>query len=1077
MIFSAIAVGLSGALGLAGAAAITGLQVAVFAGSVIYQNMRQNQLKREADKRKQVSVPVLGEPFYLPLCYGRVKVAGGITRVRVSNNYNHADIDAAVRGLSLSNGAVFANVATDNKSYLFVQQAICFGGINRIIDVEVDSKNWDQEELKFGQRMHFYYDGTIADPMATANATPATNLFTSTCYMSGAFRLNRESYQYSGVPAVAVYLEGQLVPSVVKTGSVYTVSPTKTYSNNPARVLLDYLTNPVYGRGLPATSLDLKTFYDATIICDRVAMTEVPTDGRIFGRRPAEENEDGDITYNEETPPRDLPLYECNAVIDTERSIRENIELILESMNEADLIWSGGLYKLTVQYPKNQSDQDQLVVMEVTENNMVRDTVTITWPDASTRYAQITAQFRNENENFVDDSVSWPETYDAVYNTYVAEDYNTVLRSDVYLPCTTDPNHARAKAEQMVRTSRNSYSLSFTMNKDGVLLEPGDIIRVTNPTSYINNEDFKVTSVKVNSDFTANIEAAKFNWSNFAFNVNDTKAYVNKVNYFTGVRRPTNIVAQKGSDANNVTRSIKLSWDPVANASEFVVDYYDENGFYDLFSGWWSNPDQLYTSLGVTKDNSFNVFGVPNGTYVFRVRTRSNLGRLSKGGVTKFTYVQNNPPTPTVPTLTEELYYTNVASGVKSKVKVSWILNDNSLEEINTAKYSVSYKLATGTNWISIGDTSGDFVYLSDLTAGYYVVRLQAISYAGFTSAPVEAYITVVGLAAIPANPSSVTLTNGTGDLSTLFWAASTDLDVLHGGSVEVRFAPSIGGIDNWNTAYEVIKRLPGSATHASVSSMTGTYFVKFADSSGNFCANAISVENDYSGHNFTQSASYLNAAFGGFKTNCTLVSSTLTQTAGFDQMKYRFLPYPADLGEITAFKVVIGYTGSCTTRGTLVSDYISIAKLESFDGPLGQGVISLQIQTSNDDITYTPWLKLTSGTYTGRYVRLQLVADTADTNSFYQFTAITAKILSKKQIQQGTVSSSATVDTTVTFPVAFYGGTAGATLPTITAHPVGGAAGDNVVIVSRSKTNFVVSVYNAGARVVRTLDWTAVGI
>jgi hypothetical protein len=150
---------------------------------------------------------------------------------------------------------------------------------------------------------------------------------------------------------------------------------------------------------------------------------------------------------------------------------------------------------------------------------------------------------------------------------------------------------------------------------------------------------------------------------------------------------------------------------------------------------------------------------------------------------------------------------------------------------------------------------------------------------------------------------------------------------------------------------------------------------------------------------------------------------------------------------------------------------------MTSFSGPVGSGYVRFYVSYSEDNITFTPYSLITSATLTGRYFKIRVNANTADSNSFFQFTSLSLIIDIKNKNYRGNTTTSSSADTVVTFPTPFYGGISGTVVPTVAVTPVGGSSGDNVVVVARSKTSFTVSVYNAGARVVRDIDWHASGI
>jgi hypothetical protein len=552
--------------------------------------------------RVHVVGPGQAQIFYWP--NGGVNFAGSIGAI----------IKNLLSGLGI--GSMSGNLGGDKAEFLYVQQALCFGGINRVIDVEVDDQIWNEPKLQYGQRIHVYKNGNVADSMASANGIPSTNVFTNTCYSSSVFRLNRDEYQYNGSPNVIFYVEGMRVYDIVDLGGgSYGLSSEKVYSNNPALVLLDYLLSTNYGLKLSVNQVNLETFYKAKAICNRVVRNSIPVDGKVNGRRPDIENEDGSVTTSPAIPNRAMPLYECNIVLDTERAIRENVELILESMPGSELIWSGGVYKLSLIAPRTSEELQDLIAANLTSADIIKGQVDLAWPDSNSRYNQVVARFRNEFENFTDDTVTWPLSYSPVYNAYLEEDSGKLLKTEVYLPAVTDPYHALAVAEELVRTSRASMTVKCTVGKKGLFLEPGDIVTITSDVLGLNDEILRVNSVTLSSNMTAELELTEFDLNTLAWNVDDNIAFLPKFLFSRAVTKPAAALFTPNPQGDVVPGV--LSWDlvPEITISDYVLEYAitPEPGF-----------EPVWQILGTKNSSPYSLQPLPTGWYRFAVTSRED---------------------------------------------------------------------------------------------------------------------------------------------------------------------------------------------------------------------------------------------------------------------------------------------------------------------------------------------------------------------------------------------------------------------------------------------------------------------
>ena len=451
------------------------------------QRRQQEEAATRADAAKGTSIVVEGEITPLRVLYGRNLVGGNRVYHQTFNTYTHAAIDAS--GTEFISGPLTGTVGGSKHEFLITQQAICIGGIAACYNVDIDNKKlngefvnefnevvyeateipvhvpavghwlydgwsgaarealpdvWVEDAAAYdttqlapgvtkvdpythGLRVNVYMDGGIADPMMTANdSNRAASTFTNTAFATCVYRYNRDEPQFSGVPTAQFYVEGMKVYSIIGNYGARTLSASKTYSNNPALCLLDYLLSPLYGRGLTVSDIDLDSFSYAARVCNRVVRTNVPRTGGLWGKK---------------TTQRDIYLYECNLGLDTSKPLRDNIETLLSTMGSVELVWSSGKYKLQLKYPvvfgaathnigdivqynnslfRSLIDSNQYipivgiywedaVTAHITDDDIIRDGETsVSWPNAGTRLNFVTIRFLNESKDFKEDSVTWP---------------------------------------------------------------------------------------------------------------------------------------------------------------------------------------------------------------------------------------------------------------------------------------------------------------------------------------------------------------------------------------------------------------------------------------------------------------------------------------------------------------------------------------------------------------------------------------------------------------------------------------------------------------------------------------------
>jgi hypothetical protein len=218
--------------------------------------------------------------------------------------------------------------------------------------------------------------------------------------------------QFSSAPEFQFLVTGQPVKAYSTAGAELGVA---SNISNSAWVLLDYLTNVTYGAGVPLSEVDVASFAAAAEICDRFIDNGATftTAGLFFSKT------------GRDVVSRKIRLFECNLVVDTGKSIRDNIEKILSTMTGAILIWSGGQYKLRLSHFVNDEQEAAAFanVPTITDDELTLDQqIEIVWPEAASKLNKCAVHFRNEGVNFKEDSIEWPMSI-------LSQTYSNVVQS------------------------------------------------------------------------------------------------------------------------------------------------------------------------------------------------------------------------------------------------------------------------------------------------------------------------------------------------------------------------------------------------------------------------------------------------------------------------------------------------------------------------------------------------------------------------------------------------------------------------------------------------------------------------
>ena len=515
------------------------------------------------------------------------------------------------------NGKMLSSQDGTKREYFAVEQALCFGPINGVVHLLVEGKDWDHPNFSESIRIIVHKDGGNADTLMVANHQRNDAKFTHAAHMAGIFKLNRDDPQFNGgAPEVQAIIEGMLVRTIVGDPGNYELSSNKVYSNNPAYCLLDYLTNTVYGRGVPVSQLDLDSFKRAAEICDIPVSRFDSTLGSL--------KLEGDY-WRRKGVAREYRLFECNIGLSSAKPVRENVELLLETMGMAELVWSAGKYSLQLMHPMPVVDgwvfnADEIgyfsatneykrwddtqwvddVVAHVTDDDIVRARdITFSWPGAQSRQNLVTVKFNNEAKGFSEDTATWPKRYSAIHTQFLAEDGGVPLETEAFEAGITDYYHALAKAEQRVRVSRRSTNYQLTLIRKHSNLETGDLVRIESGVLGVPGEVVRVESVKLEENGDVTLEAYSYNCLDLAWNAKDTEVvevpniYSEDIGQATGLHFNPSVNTLAGSSGT-------LYWTAADDSA--VIDY-----------------TVMYSTEAaelVTKNTSWTVLGKVRGTFM-----------------------------------------------------------------------------------------------------------------------------------------------------------------------------------------------------------------------------------------------------------------------------------------------------------------------------------------------------------------------------------------------------------------------------------------------------------------------------
>lgn len=233
---------------------------------------------------------------------------------------------------------------------------------------------------------------------------------------------------------------------------------------------------------------------------------------------------------------------------------------------------------------------------------------------------------------------------------------------------------------------------------------------------------------------------------------------------------------------------------------------------------------------------------------------------------------------PGAPSVVETTYETSGSAGVKSRATVSWTAVVDPLVK----SYEVSWKNVVDADYKIVAVPNGTALNVDDLEAGLFLFAVR--SFNGIVRSDWSPYTTktLLGLTAPPADATGFSLIASNG-FAVARWDLSPDLDVKIGGRAIIRHSPLTTGA-TWEDGILIsgtvdLPGFPGDTVMSPPLPLkSGTYLLKFRDSSGNYSANEASfVVTEGMVTGFTTLVTITeDATFAGAKTDTVVNGSNL---------------------------------------------------------------------------------------------------------------------------------------------------------------------------------------------------------
>jgi hypothetical protein len=357
---------------------------------------------------------------------------------------------------------------------------------------EVTNTNDGQtpDEYTFGD---IYFGGKLVTFQGNGY-TVASLTDTSTGIVDTTVNGRIEFYLYSNGSNSPVNSPYTAIEVLQASGLVYTWDNTKLMSNCAFAILHLSYSQSANIRGLEATKFQITNprsstgdcFYDYLINTRygcAISANQINTDSldalTVYSN--------GSFSYiDADGYPQTQARFKFNGTLDTNKTVMQNLQDMatccdcLIKYNEITAQWG-----VIVQKP------DYETVMDITDSNMI-SAISITPLDIAASYNVIEAKFPDESNQDAFNSSTFDLSQINPELLYPNEPVNKV---SINLPLTNNSVTAQYIANRLLKSGREDLQMQVTVNFQGIQLDAGDIVSVTNSNYGWTDKPFRINKV------------------------------------------------------------------------------------------------------------------------------------------------------------------------------------------------------------------------------------------------------------------------------------------------------------------------------------------------------------------------------------------------------------------------------------------------------------------------------------------------------------------------------------------------------------------------------------------------------
>jgi hypothetical protein len=550
---------------------------------------------------------------YSPTAFGTLSTDdtdGGYT----TNGDNTIATKSANLSVVSTGGVTLDN--NDNNNNIRINTPPTGAAVKVVIDTEVSSNTNNYGQVGYGVRLQ--EDNNNVDLESTLNYVQPTNVAVrqvdGTVRKTFSFVVKNfsSSSNYRIKPFVNVAATGggtisgtytttiEVQKPQVETHTTAYASETEVYSTNPINVLIDYLRNPRYGKGLSNDYFDWASFRLAASQCDQTVPYTTSTTGKF---------------------------NEFDGIIDTAQSLLNNVKNILASFNGI-MPYQAGKYHVKLHHGGDPTDMDSApnpppVVMTIDEDVLIGG-LRIQGESKQRKINQLRVTYTDPDADYQPNDAFWPETSSSVYSTYLTEDNNIPLHKQIALPHCIHRERALNFAETVVKASRNKMMVQFSTTTAATDVSVGDLVRIVNNNLNFDGY-FRIEAVSLSGEGSLNFTATEHNPNDYVLDGHAAAAAKPTINLPNPLQviAPTNLAVSQSTTLSGsgytATEQLDITW--TASTDVFTTEYIVQVK---------PAADSDFYTVGITNDTEFFWGPVATGDqWDVRVAARNELDRRS----------------------------------------------------------------------------------------------------------------------------------------------------------------------------------------------------------------------------------------------------------------------------------------------------------------------------------------------------------------------------------------------------------------------------------------------------------------